>query len=232
MAGYTNSNDGDVTGNHGDNDYWVVRLNATTPTLSGLSASPSPVCAGQPVQFTATVGNFSDSYDFTLSNGAGSTLTGTSTATAFSQSLTAAGSGSQTYTLTVTASNGSANTTTSLTVNPLPNASFSGLASAYCADASAVTLAPTTPGGTFSGPGVSGNTFTPANAGTGGSIAYTVTVNGCTSSTSQYVTVNPLPVADAGSDKSVILGYGSNCTQLTATANGGSGGNYGYTWNP
>jgi len=28
VAGYTYSNDGDVSGNHGDNDYWVIRLNA------------------------------------------------------------------------------------------------------------------------------------------------------------------------------------------------------------
>lgn len=29
MAGYTYSTDGDVTGNHGGCDYWVVKLNAT-----------------------------------------------------------------------------------------------------------------------------------------------------------------------------------------------------------
>jgi hypothetical protein len=28
VAGYTNSNDGNVTGNHGNNDYWVVKLSA------------------------------------------------------------------------------------------------------------------------------------------------------------------------------------------------------------
>ena len=61
VAGYSNSNDGDVTGNHGSYDSWVVKLNATAPTLSGLSASPSPVCAGQSVQFTATVGNVTGS---------------------------------------------------------------------------------------------------------------------------------------------------------------------------
>ena len=29
MAGFTSSNDGDVTGNHGSNDFWVVKLDAT-----------------------------------------------------------------------------------------------------------------------------------------------------------------------------------------------------------
>jgi hypothetical protein len=29
IAGYSNSNDGDVTGNHGDYDYWIVKLTST-----------------------------------------------------------------------------------------------------------------------------------------------------------------------------------------------------------
>ena len=29
IAGFSNSNDGDVTGNHGDYDYWIVKLNNT-----------------------------------------------------------------------------------------------------------------------------------------------------------------------------------------------------------
>jgi len=32
VAGYTNSNDGDVSGNHGGNDAWVVKLNALGAT--------------------------------------------------------------------------------------------------------------------------------------------------------------------------------------------------------
>jgi hypothetical protein len=53
-----------------------------------------------------------------------------------------------------------------LTVKPVPT--FSGLASNYCVTDGAVTLTPTgTTGGTFSGPGVSGNTFNPATAGVG-----------------------------------------------------------------
>ena len=29
VAGYSNSNDGDVTGNHGDHDSWIIKLNTT-----------------------------------------------------------------------------------------------------------------------------------------------------------------------------------------------------------
>ena len=65
----------------------------------------------------------------------------------------------------------------------------------------------------------------------------TSTIGGCTASMtgSATVAINPLPTVDAGADQSVILGYGgpkSNCTDLTATPSGGSGGNYSYTWNP
>lgn len=53
-----------------------------------------------------------------------------------------------------------------MTVKPVPT--FSGLASNYCVTDGAVTLTPTgTAGGTFSGPGVTGNSFNPATAGVG-----------------------------------------------------------------
>ena len=278
------------------------------PLLTGLSASPNPVCAGQPVQFTATVGNVSGTYNYALTNGASSTIQGTASDPAFSQSLTAGGSGSQTYTLTITTEGGSTEATVSVTVNalptpaitglsasyckdagavtlsgtpaggsftidgqsatqldpaslsagshiirytvtnsengcsafteqtieikPLPDATFSGLSGPYCADAAAVTLSPTTAGGSFTGPGVSGTTFTPANAGSGGIITYALTIDGCTNTSSQSVTVNALPTVEADPDQSVVLGFGSNCASLTATASGGSGEGYRFSWDP
>ncbi len=53
-----------------------------------------------------------------------------------------------------------------MTINPDPT--FTGLASTYCSTDGAVTLTATgTTGGTFSGPGVTGNSFDPATAGAG-----------------------------------------------------------------
>ncbi|MFZ9028937.1 MAG: MopE-related protein [Crocinitomicaceae bacterium] len=50
----------------------------------------------------------------------------------------------------------------------LPDPTFTGLSSTYCENDGAVTLTVTgTPGGVFSGPGVTGNTFDPAAAGPG-----------------------------------------------------------------
>jgi hypothetical protein len=53
-----------------------------------------------------------------------------------------------------------------LTVKPVPT--FTGLATDYCINDATVTMNVTgTPGGTFSGPGVVGNTFNPSAAGAG-----------------------------------------------------------------
>lgn len=86
-----------------------------------------------------------------------------------------------------------------ITVNPSPTVSFSGLGAAYCADdASAYALTGTPAGGTFSGPGITGNDFIPADAGAGThSIIYSYfdTGLGCTGRDTQTVVVNPIPNA-------------------------------------
>lgn len=65
----------------------------------------------------------------------------------------------------------------------------------FCIDATPITLNTGSPGGgTYSGPGVSGNTFTPGSAGVGiHSIKYTYFDGYCTGTASVNVTVNPLP---------------------------------------
>lgn len=62
--------------------------------------------------------------------------------------------------------------------------------------------------GSFSGAGVSGNTFDPSVAGTGlHPITYTYNAtNGCNSTAIQQVEVNPTPIADAGPDRFVLEG--------------------------
>lgn len=86
-----------------------------------------------------------------------------------------------------------------LSHKPAPNASFNGLALTYLVTAPAVTLSPAIPGGTFSGPGISGNTFSPAVAGVGThTITYNITgSNGCQNSYSRNTTVNPCPTPAA-----------------------------------
>lgn len=68
---------------------------------------------------------------------------------------------------------------------------ISGLGTTYENIDAPVTLVGTPAGGTFSGPGVSGNTFDPALAGVGGpyTITYTYTVDGCTTTATSTVSV-------------------------------------------
>ncbi|MVM38759.1 hypothetical protein GO730_16415 [Spirosoma sp. HMF3257] len=100
--------------------FWLVLSGqfacAQKPTISGFSAIVNPICAGTPATFTATVGNVTGSYNYTLTNGS-SPLSGTATGN-FSQSLTASGSGPQSYTLTVASAGQSTTATTSLTQLP------------------------------------------------------------------------------------------------------------------
>lgn len=73
--------------------------------------------------------------------------------------------------------------TTNLTVNPLPTVSIAPASiDPLCTYENPVSLVGTPSGGTFSGPGVSGNTFSPATAGAGTHIiTYSYTDgNGCT----------------------------------------------------
>jgi hypothetical protein len=80
--------------------------------------------------------------------------------------------------------------------HPLPTVSFTGLAATYCIDQSTpVPLTGSPAGGTFSGLGISGNSFVPSVAGVGTIfITYTYTDgNGCTNSETQTVDVNGLP---------------------------------------
>ena len=87
--------------------------------------------------------------------------------------------GQRTISYTYKDANNCSNTTTqSVTVNPVPTASFTGLDAAYCQNSPSSVLTGTPAGGTFSGDGISGNTFTPTKTGTN-TITYTYQPNGC-----------------------------------------------------
>jgi hypothetical protein len=90
-----------------------------------------------------------------------------------------------------------------------------------CASAGAVTLNATPAGGTYSGTGVSGNTFTPSQAVVGSnSITYTVSQNGCTGSTTTAIVVNT-PPSPSISPVGDVCNNASNAT-LSATPAGGT----------
>lgn len=123
----------------------------------------------------------------------GTVLWSTGTGT---NSITVSPTVNTTYAVTVSAGGHSCSASVSVVVDPLPTVTLAAQ-SAVCVNVAAYALTGGLPaGGTYSGPGVSGTSFTPASAGVGPhSITYTYTNgNSCTASATRTLTVSPLPV--------------------------------------
>ena len=132
-----------------------------------------------------------------------------------------AGVGSHQLIYNYTDANGcSAADTTSITVNPLPVVN-TGSYGPVCIDASPVSLSGTPSGGTWSGTGVTGSTFNVQTAGVGShQLIYNYTdANGCSAADTTSITVNPLPVVNAGS-YDPVCDY-ADTLQLSGTPSGG-----------
>jgi gliding motility-associated-like protein len=114
-----------------------------------------------------------------------------------------------TYHVTVTDNNQCVNyDSVTVTVNPLPIVSFSGLLPQYCLLDADAPLTGNPTGGTFSGTGINGNDFSPQSAGTGThTVNYDFTdANNCSSSASQQTVVNDMPqISFAGIDTTHCL---------------------------
>ncbi len=178
-------------------------------------ASISPVCVNaSPV---------------TLSGGspAGGSYSGTGVSSGIFNP-TAAGTGSTSITYTYANSNGCQSTaSTSVTVNSVPTVTLAALSS-VCQNGSAVTLSGGSPsGGTYSGTGVTGNSFNPTTAGTGTfTITYSYTnASGCSGTGTNSITVNPTPTVSLTVPTSVCV----NGSPITLTGGSPSGGTYGGT---
>jgi len=110
-----------------------------------------------------------------------------------------------------------------VTVNPNPNATITqpGI---LCAGGSSSNLVSATPGGTWTGTGITNaqtGTFNPNVSGTGTfQVTYTVTVNGCTSTDNETITVNTLP--NANFTYPSVLCDNNAIANLTPIVNGGS----------
>ena len=103
---------------------------------------------------------------------------------------------------TYTNAQGCSNTdTVSVTVNALPDASFTGYLTSYCDNGEVDTLVPNQSGGTFSGPGITGNIFDPSYFAPSPALSgalkfkYTITdANNCTNADSVVVNIYHAPV--------------------------------------
>ncbi|HRO74873.1 MAG TPA: T9SS type A sorting domain-containing protein [Crocinitomicaceae bacterium] len=117
--------------------------------------------------------------------------------------------------------------TYSVTLNANPTVTLDAVAP-LCVTASAVTLNATPNTGTFSGNGLTGNNFDPADAGVGNhTITYSVTENGCTTAATISIAVSNVETPDftyANSayckndlNPTVVLGTGATAGTFSAT---------------
>ena len=107
-----------------------------------------------------------------------------------------------------------------ITVNAVPTVS-AGSYAPICINGSAVPLVGTPAGGTFSGTGVTANTFNPASGTQIITYSYTSAQN-CTNSSTATIQVNNLPTVNGGSDVTICAG-----SNVTLSGSGAST----YAWN-
>ncbi len=185
--------------------------NVTAGTINGYTMTMNQVYAGRNnVRFMASVAGA-----ITWTPGAGLNTTSGAAVVASPNSTT-------TYTATAASPAGcTSSSTVDVIVNPLPTVTCGGPYGPLCVNTGTVTLSGDPAGGTWSGPGVSGNVFDPAVAAAGSHVlTYNFTDgNGCTSSCTTTIVVNGVPNVTAGA-------YGPYCSvdlpvSLGGTPNGG-----------
>ncbi len=170
-------------GNDTKTETAYITVTEPAPTAD-FTANPNPSCDGV-VQFTdASTGATSWEWNFGDGN----------TSTEQNPEHTYAADGTYTVDLTATNAGGSDTHNISVTVE-MPNASIDAV-DPMCVNASSVTLTAATAGGTWSGDGVSGNTFDPSVAGYGDHIiSYEVTIGTCTDADQITIHVDGMPDA-------------------------------------
>jgi len=137
----------------------------------------------------------------------------------------AAGPGLDTIIYTISAGCGQADSAT-IRVNPSTALSIAAVGP-LCINADAVTLVPNVPGGTFTGTGVTGGTFNPAQAGVG-SHQVTYSAGGCAQDASINIVVGDIPVVDATVDNAAV----SRGATVTLTGTTTVTGTYAWTADP
>lgn len=166
------------------------------PTLNNLTVNGSTACQGSTGTVVIQNAQAGVNYQAYSNNSPVSTMVSGTGSVTIPVNTTAMNVGVNTVTI-VASQNGCGNVTltdtATVTVNPLPQVTFSMPQSVYCLGDSPMLLAGGSPaGGTYSGPGVTGNMFTPAQAGTGTfMLTYVFTdPNGCADSAGYMVTVD------------------------------------------
>ncbi|ADB36079.1 choice-of-anchor Q domain-containing protein [Spirosoma linguale] len=173
----------------------VVTPMVSNPLVSSLTATILSLCAGSQTQLTAQASGGTATYTYSwyftgdaiLSNAVNNTIQlRANTAQVLSVSV-----------VVTDATGATSSASLAITINSLPNASFTGLPASLCQEAAPVNLTASTPGGSFAGVGVEGSTFYPGRIQAGGpyTITYSVTSQGCSSTSTQSISVLSAPAA-------------------------------------
>ena len=184
------------------------------------------------VTFAALAATCTGSTPFALTGGSPATVAGVGTGVYSGTGVSAgifnpavAGAGTFTITYTYTTVLGCIKSVTQTIVVTQSFNLTIGAVAPLCTNNQPVTLVPSVAGGVFSGPGISGSTFNPAQAGVGThTISYAIPGNGCSLPGTRQIVVNPAPTVNAGPDITTIQG---NAVTLSGTASAGT-----YLWTP
>ena len=178
----------------------------TVNPLPVVNAGPNVTLCDQPIPFSLTP------------TPAGGTWTGMNVTSG--GVFTPNGTGSFPLVYSFTNGNGCTNTDTVVVTVVSPTPAFAGPDSSRCFGAGTITLAGTPPGGAWSGTSITaGGVFTPNVVGTH-ALVYTFGTGTCLSRDTMLMTVNPLPVVDAGPNFAVCIDAGVQT--LNGTPSGGT----------
>lgn len=185
---------------------------ADTVTINVTSLSDATITGVSPVCVNASAFNLTAATSGGSWSGAGITNTAAGT---FDPA--AAGAGTHIITYTISGSCGNTDTV-AIVVNPPADATIASVAP-VCGNAPSFSLSAATPGGTWSGVGVTdaaNGTYSPAAAGSGThTVSYTIS-GACGATATQTLTVNPVPNPFTTSD--MTGGCGPLTVHFTETA--------------
>ena len=174
------------------NNLFIDNINITgdatnTPPTASFSPQNSSICLGDVIQFDDNSTGGVDSWNWNFGDGA--------TSTDANPSHLYNNSGTYTVSLTVSNNNGTNSTSATVVVNDIPNVSLTTPNNSVCSSDAPFDLQGSPSGGNYAGPGMSGDSFNPSNAGPGThTISYTYSDNnGCTASTQITITVQNGP---------------------------------------
>jgi gliding motility-associated-like protein len=194
---------------------WAANITCCPPPVtSAIVPSDAFQCAGATINYSVDL-HAGATYNWTVFNGSPASVTGGTN----NLDITWDPDGDVTgYVQVVEVNSCGSKDSSELVVDiySLPVVDFSGLNAFYCIYSAPATLTGSPSGGTFMGPGVTGNTFTPSVAGAGiHNITYTYTEpsTGCTNQKVIQTTVTvPLVFIVGASANSYCAGSGVNIT--------------------